>query len=104
MSELRLAANQKELVVAQRKLARYQRLADEKGILAQKVLTNVPEWVREDAMRQAEWVAAKKKARDDSICSVSLVRGYPPWYGSHHGRQRPRPDHGCACTLPAVRT
>ena len=26
------------------------------------VLTNVPEWVREDAMKQAEWVAAKKKA------------------------------------------
>ncbi|CAK9044472.1 unnamed protein product [Durusdinium trenchii] len=66
MTELRLAANQKELVVAQRKLARYQRLADQKGLLANKVLTNVPEWVREDAMKQAEWVAAKKKEKADA--------------------------------------
>lgn len=66
MTELRLAANQKELVVAQRKLARYQKLADQKGLLANKVLTNVPEWVREDAMKQAEWVAAKKKEKADA--------------------------------------
>jgi hypothetical protein len=32
------------LVVAQRKLARYQRLADEKGLLANKV--GGPEWVK----------------------------------------------------------
>lgn len=66
MTELRLAANQRELVVAQRKLARYQRLADEKGLLANKVLKNVPEWVREDALKQAQWVAAKKKEKADA--------------------------------------
>jgi len=66
MTELRLAANQKELVVAQRKLARYQRIAEEKGLLANKVLKNVPEWVREDAMKQAEWVAAKKKEKAEA--------------------------------------
>lgn len=69
MTELRLAANQRELVVAQRKLARYQRLADEKGLLANKVLKNVPEWVREDALKQAEWVAAKKKEKADAEAS-----------------------------------
>ncbi|CAE7829465.1 BRIX1 [Symbiodinium microadriaticum] len=63
MAELRNAANQRELVVAQRKLARYQRLSDEKGLLANKVLKNVPEWIREDAAKQAEWVAAKKKEK-----------------------------------------
>ncbi|CAE7868585.1 BRIX1, partial [Symbiodinium necroappetens] len=48
MAELRNAANQRELVVAQRKLARYQRLSDEKGLLANKALKNVPEWIREE--------------------------------------------------------
>lgn len=74
MTELRLAANQRELVVAQRKLARYQRLADEKGLLANKVLKNVPEWVREDALKQAQWVAAKKKEKADAEASGAGVK------------------------------
>merc|ERR1712070_325300 len=57
------AANQKELIVAQRKLARYQRLAEEKGALAGKVVKAVPEWIVEDAKKQAEWVAEKKKEK-----------------------------------------
>ncbi|CAJ1402298.1 unnamed protein product [Effrenium voratum] len=71
MTELRNAANQTELVVAQRKLARYQRLAEEKGLLANKVLKNVPEWVREDAMKQAEWVAAKKKEKAEQAAGAN---------------------------------
>jgi len=61
MKELSSAANQKELVVAQRKLARYQRIADEKGALATKVVKNVPQWVRDDAHKQAEWVDEKER-------------------------------------------
>jgi hypothetical protein len=63
MVELKGAANQKELVVAQRKLARYQRIAEEKGALASKVLNGTPQWILEDARKQAEWVAEKKKEK-----------------------------------------
>jgi hypothetical protein len=66
MKELSSAANQKELVVAQRKLARYQRIADEKGALATKVVKNVPQRIRDDAHKQAEWVATKKKEKAEA--------------------------------------
>eukprot|EP00928_Gymnodinium_smaydae_P044246 TRINITY_DN29523_c0_g6_i1.p1 TRINITY_DN29523_c0_g6~~TRINITY_DN29523_c0_g6_i1.p1 ORF type:complete len:1031 (+),score=188.76 TRINITY_DN29523_c0_g6_i1:74-3094(+) len=75
MEEMAGAANQKELVVAQRKLARYQRIAEEKGALASKVLTNVPKWVQDDAQKQAEWVKAKKleKANAEGATSKAKV-------------------------------
>merc|ERR1712151_234211 len=66
MVEMRNAANQKELIVAQRKLARYQRIAEEKGELAAKVVTHTPAWILEDARKQAEWVAAKKKEKEEA--------------------------------------
>lgn len=71
MREMRDAANQKELVVAQRKLARYQRIAEEKGALAKKVVTSTPHWIMEDARKQAEWVAAKKQEKDKATASVA---------------------------------
>eukprot|EP00438_Fugacium_kawagutii_P016896 Skav219047 [mRNA] locus=scaffold2272:118894:128204:+ [translate_table: standard] len=66
MAELRLAANQREssrgdlswglalprLVVAQRKLARYQRQADEKGLLANKAGSPVRSGIKEDREEQ----------------------------------------------------
>lgn len=63
MQEMRNAANQKELIVAQRKLARYERIADQKGALAGKVVKNTPSFIVEDARKQAEWVASQKKGR-----------------------------------------
>lgn len=71
MAELRNAANQSELVVAQRKLARYQRLADEKGPLAGKVLKNTPQWITREAHAQAEWVSAKKEKKEGSKTSAA---------------------------------
>lgn len=74
MREMRDAANQKELIVAQRKLARYHRIAEEKGALARKVVANVPHWIAEDARKQAEWAAAKKheKGKDPASESPSM--------------------------------
>jgi len=66
MQMMKGAANQKELIVAQRQLARYQRLAEAKGALASKVVKNVPEWILDDARKQAEWVAGKKKAKEEA--------------------------------------
>merc|ERR1712151_1105944 len=66
MAEMRQASNQKELIVAQRKLARYQRIAEEKGELAAKVVTHTPSWILEDAKKQAEWVAARKKEKEET--------------------------------------
>eukprot|EP00927_Polykrikos_kofoidii_P028322 TRINITY_DN2475_c0_g1_i2.p1 TRINITY_DN2475_c0_g1~~TRINITY_DN2475_c0_g1_i2.p1 ORF type:complete len:1056 (-),score=225.81 TRINITY_DN2475_c0_g1_i2:207-3281(-) len=76
MKEMRNAANQRELVVAQRKLARYQRIAEEKGALAGKVLKGTPEWILEDARKQAEWVTSKKKEKDDR--EAAEASGRPP--------------------------
>merc|ERR1712048_1481661 len=66
MAEMRQAGNQKELIVAQRKLARYQRIAEEKGELAAKVVTHTPSWIFEDAKKQVEWVIARKKEKEES--------------------------------------
>lgn len=71
MEALQGAANQREFIVAQRKLARYQRLAEQKGVLAAKVVKNMPEWIAEDARRQAEWVAAKKKDKERAATPAS---------------------------------
>merc|ERR1711866_26583 len=75
---MRQASNQKELIVAQRKLARFQRIAEEKGELAAKVVTHTPSWIFEDAKKQAEWVATKKKEKEDkenaSHDSISLAQ------------------------------
>jgi hypothetical protein len=71
MQELKGAANQKELVVAQRKLARYQRIAEEKGALAAKVVKAVPSWIVEDAQKQAQLVAEKKKQKAEREASGS---------------------------------
>ncbi|CAK0847205.1 unnamed protein product [Prorocentrum cordatum] len=81
MREMQGAANQKELVVAQRRLARFQRVAEEKGALAAKVVKNVPQWIQEDARKQAEWVAAKKlekKAQDGCPPGAEAALGSQP--------------------------
>jgi len=72
MAEMRGAANQKELIVAQRKLVRYQRIAEEKGLLAAKVVKNTPEWILEDSRKQAEWVAARKKEKADAKIATEV--------------------------------
>merc|ERR1719491_1727375 len=60
MDELRAAGNQVELVQVQRKLARVQRIAEEKGLLANKALTNTPQWILDEAREQEAWIAQKK--------------------------------------------
>lgn len=60
MDEMRHAANQKELVQVQRKLARTYRIAESKGALANKVLSNTPQWIVEEAKEQEIWIAQKK--------------------------------------------
>jgi len=60
MAEMRRASNQTELVQVQKKLARVQRIAAKKDLLANKVLTNTPQWVFEEAKVQESWIAAKK--------------------------------------------
>jgi len=60
MDELRNAANQTELVQAQRRLARVQRLAEKHGPIAFKKLTNTPQWILDEAREQQEWIAQKK--------------------------------------------
>jgi len=80
MKELSNAANQKELIVAQRKLARYQRIAEDKGALATKVVKNVPQWVQDDAHKQAEWVSAKRKEKAEKAENATEE----PSVASHH--------------------
>eukprot|EP00931_Biecheleriopsis_adriatica_P115910 TRINITY_DN91654_c0_g1_i1.p1 TRINITY_DN91654_c0_g1~~TRINITY_DN91654_c0_g1_i1.p1 ORF type:complete len:932 (+),score=255.17 TRINITY_DN91654_c0_g1_i1:34-2796(+) len=60
MDELRNAGNQVELVRAQRNLARVKRLGDKHGILANKVVTGVPQWIVDEAREQEAWIAKKK--------------------------------------------
>merc|ERR1719254_10522 len=67
MSELRAASNQVELVQAQRKLARIQRLEEKHGALANKVLDNTPQWILEEAREQEAWIAQKKAEKASGI-------------------------------------
>lgn len=69
MDELRAAQNQVELVRAQKKLARIQRLGDKHGILANKVLEGAPEWILEEARQQEAWIAKKKMEKAEAAQS-----------------------------------
>ncbi|CAK0874719.1 unnamed protein product, partial [Prorocentrum cordatum] len=60
MDELRAAGNQVELEQVQRRLARVQRLADRKGVMANKELAGAPRWILEEAREQERWIAQKK--------------------------------------------
>jgi hypothetical protein len=60
MDEMRAAGNQVELERAQKRLARVQRIADHKSLLANKVLTNTPQWILDEAKEQEAWIAQKK--------------------------------------------
>jgi len=60
MDEMRAAGNQVELERVQKKLARVQRIAEHKSLLANKVLTSTPQWILDEAKKQQEWIAQKK--------------------------------------------
>lgn len=99
MEEMRGAANQKELVVAQKKLARFQRIAEEKGLLAAKVVKNTPEWILEDARKQAEWVAAKKQEKAQAKVAEeapSEVEGHVVQEVAEPSEERPCEAEACA--------
>merc|ERR1712100_775051 len=59
MAALREAETQVELKFVQQKLARVQRIAEKKE-LPNKVLTNLPGFIKEEAHAQAEWIAQRK--------------------------------------------
>jgi hypothetical protein len=63
--ELRDCENQTQLKFTQQRLARMQRVADEKGVLAKgKQLTHVPKYIKGEAQEQALYVAERKKMKD----------------------------------------
>ena len=69
MQEMRDAENQPALVIAQRKLARMQRVSEEKGVMAKKVVTNTPQWIKDEALQQQEWIATRKKEKEAAKAS-----------------------------------
>jgi len=63
--ELRDCENQVQLKFTQQKLARMQRVADEKGALSKgKQLTHVPKYIQGEADNQHAWIAERKKLKE----------------------------------------
>jgi len=63
--ELRDCENQTQLKFAQQRVARLQRVSDEKGDMFKgKQLTHVPKYIKAEAKEQAEYIAERKKAKE----------------------------------------
>lgn len=93
MEELRAAGNQVELVRAQRKLARIQRLGDKHGILARKVLENTPQWILEEAAEQEAWIS--KKAAEKVVKSEGSYASCSHQQEAHSSTVVDDPDVEC---------
>lgn len=65
--ELFECENQTQLKFAQQRLARMQRVADEKGALVKgRQLTHVPKYVKAEAKAQAAWISERKKMKESA--------------------------------------
>mmetsp|Transcript_151953 Transcript_151953/g.268302 ORF Transcript_151953/g.268302 Transcript_151953/m.268302 type:complete len:894 (-) Transcript_151953:7-2688(-) len=68
MAALREAETQPELKLVQQRLARIQRVAEKKE-LPNKVLTNTPGFIKEEARAQADWIAQRKLEKQKQVPS-----------------------------------
>mmetsp|Transcript_13885 Transcript_13885/g.34001 ORF Transcript_13885/g.34001 Transcript_13885/m.34001 type:complete len:1002 (-) Transcript_13885:149-3154(-) len=67
MQELQSAANQVELEKVQRKLGRMYRVAQNKGEMANRVVTSVPKWIKEEAESQRQYIANKQAEKEAKL-------------------------------------
>eukprot|EP00931_Biecheleriopsis_adriatica_P100606 TRINITY_DN75888_c0_g1_i1.p1 TRINITY_DN75888_c0_g1~~TRINITY_DN75888_c0_g1_i1.p1 ORF type:complete len:983 (+),score=180.84 TRINITY_DN75888_c0_g1_i1:20-2968(+) len=78
MTVLQDAENQNELKLAQQKLVRIQRIAEKKQ-LPGKVLSSTPQFIKDEARAQADWIAQRKSEKqqkgNDTVASSAMAQG-----------------------------